>query len=188
MNGWEGIEYTSVYRGAPERGPVTHLAERRPTTSGGSCAPYAARLSGLPPRSVADWGGHVSGCATVYHQPLSDGGTGSEIFLPTAFANDDGIEVPILALHDYDRHVGWCRLEHRADGLYFTGQLRRGMARSIGTWRGVSLGFCGGVSVSPGRVRKHVVAQALEVSVCERGAHHPHSFIKLLDDELALAA
>ena len=50
--------------------------------------------------------------------------------------------VPILLLHDYDRHIGWARLEHRADGLYFSGQLRRGMAGAIGNWRGVSLGFC----------------------------------------------
>ena len=204
MSGWAGVQYTSPYWTQPGAGGqrtghglqytaphagVTSapLAERRPAGDGAACAPYAARLSGLAPRTVADWSAFVSGCATIYRIPISDGRGGRELFHPTTFAADHNLEVPILFHHDYERHIGWCKLEQRTDGLYFTGQLRRGMARAIGGWRGISLGFCSISPHTPGRVRKHYTAQALEVSVCERGAHHPHSYMQVLD-EAALAA
>ena len=181
--GFANLEYTSPFAGV---GIPARLDERRPAASGGSCAPFASRLGALPPRTVADWSAHVTGCATIYNLPLPDNHGRPEIFERGAFVGDDGVEIPVLINHDYDRHVGWARLEHRTDGLYFSGQLRRDGARAIGDWRGVSLGFCS-ISLTPGRTRRHYNAMALEVSVCERGVHHPHSYLRMLDD-ITLAA
>ena len=162
------------------------LDERRPASPGGSCAPFASRLGALPPRTIGDWSGLVTGVATIYSTPLLDNHGRPEIFEAGAFAGDDGVEIPVLINHDFERHLVRARLEHRAAGLYFSGQLNRGGTRAIGDWRGVSLGFCS-ISLTPGRTRRHYNAMALEVSVCERGAHAPHSYLRMLDD-IALAA
>ena len=158
MNGWEAVEYTSPYwpddtgrtpgglrYTAPhrfvEQTRPAPVAERRPMHSGEPVAPYVSRLAGLPRRTTSDWSGIVTGCATVYNTPLRANNGRPETFMPTSFARDNGVEVPILLLHDYDRHVGWATLQHRGrDGLYFTGQLNRHGAKRIGNWRGLSPG------------------------------------------------
>ncbi len=50
----------------------------------------------------------------------------------------------------------------------------------------MSLGFASG-NLPPGRIRRHDMCQALEISVCERAAHHPYSYIRVAT-ETPLAA
>ena len=185
-----GLRYTTPSPSTTARPSSSSLAERLPVRTGDPVAPYVNRLAGLPPRTTADWSGHISGQATAYNLKLSDHRGKPELFLPTCFANDDGVEVPVLLNHDYDRHVGWATLEHRRDGLHFTGQLNKGGARRVGNWRGLSIGF-GSASLIPGdsATRRHYSGQVYELSICERGAHHPHSYVEVLTPAtLALAA
>lgn len=203
---WRGVEYTNVYRpdqtvrsagglrySAPHpfTDPAPHqLAVRRPARNGEPVAPYVSRLAGLPPRTSMDWSGLVNGKATAYNTRLRDHLGRPELFMPNCFAADDGIEVPLLLVHDYDRHVGWATLHHRRDGLYFSGQLNRDGRQRVGTWRGLSIGFSPtSVSLTPhnSSTRRHYTGKVWELSICDRGAHHPHSYLELVG-ETALAA
>ena len=123
--------------GALERAPATHLAERRPTTSGGSCAPYAARLSGLPPRGVADWSATSADAPRVYHRPLTTGAAAARSSCPPPSPKTTALELPILVLHDYDtaRRLGPTRAPGRRPVLHWPATTRHGRQHRHLAWR-----------------------------------------------------
>jgi hypothetical protein len=168
--------------------PVGPLWTRQAARVVGPSAHMRA-VTQLPKRQAFDWEAVVSGCATVYNKVLPDDRGGKELFMPRAFRDDDGVEIPLLLDHDADEHAGWVVLRERSDGLYFDrGQLRRGVLRKIGNARAVSLAFTTVASLQLRGVTRRYKCRAVELSVCAQGCHSPYATISIVGPATLAAA